>query len=610
MAASYSSGAIINLDPPRQVIDVKAYGATGDGKTNDYSAVASAIAAAEALYDQTVLVSGTNVPSTILNTYPGSSAHEYYSPVLYFPPGRYNVGNASASLTVTRPLRVMGAGYNESVLLSDQNRPLLQYLPNVTVNASTLMIRARFEDMGFRGSHQYRNFTSVPTAQDGLYLEKPSGATINTYVTVSRCQFFALGGSGIHSSFATSPDGDKFIIDGCYIYACANYGIRFDDRHSTAYITHNHLTNNAGGIGLFGSSTQPVSTIRILDNIIEANDNGPNGGTVKAGDVAGGKPFMGVYLLNVNFAEIRGNYFEWHVNSVYVGDGCRNVTVARNWFDGNDVNLPGLHYAATSSPIDHQLSPVYVKKGAGTIIGVVIEENDCYVPTRPSGTAVAQWSPSPNSWADTYEVFPVLEGTQHELIRNSARENGGRRKDVTYAAAAVNNVFFESVQWVTAAGDVVQSREATYNKIIQAGNEVRLVGPYHSFESVSGSAGAYNQTIYPVGLTDSLRAHHILQRRNADQSLTTMAELWYATDLGMAIPRTGFVLQGQDFVMRRVDTGTAAPTTGTGVVGAIRFNEAPSELGSSGSKYTVLGWRCVAAGTPGTWVEMRTLTGN
>lgn len=57
-------------------------------------------------------------------------------------------------------------------------------------------------------------------------------------------------------------------------------------------------------------------------------------------------------------------------------------------------------------------------------------------------------------------------------------------------------------------------------------------------------------------------------------------------------------------------TGTTAPSTGTWAVGDKVRNSAPSELGGSGSKYVVDGWVCVAAGTPGTWVQQRTLTGN
>lgn len=55
---------------------------------------------------------------------------------------------------------------------------------------------------------------------------------------------------------------------------------------------------------------------------------------------------------------------------------------------------------------------------------------------------------------------------------------------------------------------------------------------------------------------------------------------------------------------------TAAPTQGTWLVGDQVKNSAPSELGSAASKYVVIGWICTASGTPGTWLQMRTLTGN
>lgn len=55
---------------------------------------------------------------------------------------------------------------------------------------------------------------------------------------------------------------------------------------------------------------------------------------------------------------------------------------------------------------------------------------------------------------------------------------------------------------------------------------------------------------------------------------------------------------------------TSAPTTGTYAVGDLIRNSAPSELGSGGSKYVIYGWLCLTAGSPGTWVECRFLTGN
>ncbi|WP_354686688.1 hypothetical protein [Cupriavidus necator] len=54
---------------------------------------------------------------------------------------------------------------------------------------------------------------------------------------------------------------------------------------------------------------------------------------------------------------------------------------------------------------------------------------------------------------------------------------------------------------------------------------------------------------------------------------------------------------------------TAPPTTGEHQVGDYVRNSAPAELGAVGAKYVVLGWVAVAAGTPGTWKECRSLTG-
>jgi hypothetical protein len=56
--------------------------------------------------------------------------------------------------------------------------------------------------------------------------------------------------------------------------------------------------------------------------------------------------------------------------------------------------------------------------------------------------------------------------------------------------------------------------------------------------------------------------------------------------------------------------GTAAPTTGTWAQSDMVRNTAPSEAGAASSKYVVIGWIAISSGTPGTWKEMRCLTGN
>lgn len=60
----------------------------------------------------------------------------------------------------------------------------------------------------------------------------------------------------------------------------------------------------------------------------------------------------------------------------------------------------------------------------------------------------------------------------------------------------------------------------------------------------------------------------------------------------------------------RYQSRTSAPTTGTYAQDDIVYKSGMVEAGSAGSKYVITGWVCVAGGTPGTWKEMRVLTGN
>jgi hypothetical protein len=62
-------------------------------------------------------------------------------------------------------------------------------------------------------------------------------------------------------------------------------------------------------------------------------------------------------------------------------------------------------------------------------------------------------------------------------------------------------------------------------------------------------------------------------------------------------------------IYARYNALTAAPTTGDWAKGDFILNSSPSEIGTGGMKYIITGWECITAGTPGTWVEIRALTG-
>ena len=65
-------------------------------------------------------------------------------------------------------------------------------------------------------------------------------------------------------------------------------------------------------------------------------------------------------------------------------------------------------------------------------------------------------------------------------------------------------------------------------------------------------------------------------------------------------------------IYQHYNAAATAPTGSTVAyqLGDKVWNTTPTEAGAPGSMYMVIGYICVAAGTPGTWREMRVLTGN
>lgn len=65
-------------------------------------------------------------------------------------------------------------------------------------------------------------------------------------------------------------------------------------------------------------------------------------------------------------------------------------------------------------------------------------------------------------------------------------------------------------------------------------------------------------------------------------------------------------------IYQHYNAAAAAPTGATVAyqLGDFIRNTTPTELGTAGSMYLVFGFVCVAAGNPGTWREVRVLTGN
>lgn len=69
---------------------------------------------------------------------------------------------------------------------------------------------------------------------------------------------------------------------------------------------------------------------------------------------------------------------------------------------------------------------------------------------------------------------------------------------------------------------------------------------------------------------------------------------------------SGLITNGGYVIAR----GISIPTMGKWWQGDTIINNNPIEQGNTGSKYVVTGWTCVTSGTPGTWIQNRSLTGN
>lgn len=65
-------------------------------------------------------------------------------------------------------------------------------------------------------------------------------------------------------------------------------------------------------------------------------------------------------------------------------------------------------------------------------------------------------------------------------------------------------------------------------------------------------------------------------------------------------------------IYQNYNASATAPTgsNASHQLGDVVKNLTPTELGSAGSKYVVYGFLCVAAGSPGTFRELRIPTGN
>jgi len=126
-----------------------------------------------------------------------------------------------------------------------------------------------------------------------------------------------------------------------------------------------------------------------------------------------------------------------------------------------------------------------------------------------------------------------------------------------------------------------------------------------------------NNQVYQLEGTDLMMILIVPQINHADSSMNYLTirnniarNLKFGDTVVFSLKLTGEAVTIENNSGWNYGTTIPSYTTQYRFKGEFIHNTNPAELGTSGSKYIVAGWRCIAKGKPGTWVEQRILTGH
>lgn len=521
--------------------NVMNFGAVGNGIVDDTAAIQAAITAAEAF-----------IPT--INVYLPQS------PVVVLPSGIYKT---TATLTITSPIRVMGHGAQQTMLVpSSANVPC--FTINLTTAQSTYIV-FELDHFGIVGKNPYNTYTTQDAA-DGIYVT----ATANVTAHIHDVRIVSMTGHGIN----LANYGNSHRIIDSVIEQCCKDGIHVDGSYNTNFwIQRNIIRENRRGIAVqntTGLGTGYLSTGRIFDNLIESN-NGGTTGTIGSAD----RPSIGVYLSKAQWVDCAGNYSENQWNDWFLHDNVSFCTFRENTF----LILNSLSLVQTYGGPPVNQAGFYVGTGANSynnVIGNVFGVQ----PSRQSGTTTTNWGTG--TFGDTYPHVTDTVGVSRYLY-NITQSPGNGTVQVTNPANR-HTILNAEVDTTDGSGRAIQylraykSQEDYANMSFMRTANQRLTfnltnGNYlDTIQFIDNNVGRRAFLQVQAGPSGALANHHTLN------PLGLLAQLW--TD--------GASFQGQ------WSYGSAAPTTGTHAVGEIVWQSAPTSGG-------FIGFVCTTAGTPGTW---------
>lgn len=268
--------------------NVKAYGATGDGTTNDTTAVQAALTAGG---------------------------------VVLFPPGTYLVTGLTSGASTTH---IFGLG--NATIKSATDAAIL------TVSADNL----RIDNMRFLGDGKGATADAGKTGQHGIVLNEKYQARITS------CHFKDLGGGGVYVTATIGTNHPGNLISGCVFDAC-NRGVYSGARGEYLLVTNCSITGGNYGIHIGGGNCN-FSNCNINNNItgvhIAAGDNAAHGTiadcninhnttySVVTEDISLGEMFVGCNLVG-GYMFLKGElitFIRCNINQdAYYFDGCTAV---------------------------------------------------------------------------------------------------------------------------------------------------------------------------------------------------------------------------------------------------------------------------------------------
>ena len=502
------------------------------------------------------------------------------SPAVRIPSGRYLI---SEPLVISAPITLIGASPFSTIIQPDDDFAVFEVRGTLSASAySTDNMHPTIAALCILGGS-----TVTDTSQHGVYVRADADRRV-TRVWIDNCQIRSMGASGLFSETAVSNK-----VTNSNIALCDGPGIHLTGEYNTdIHFVGNSIRRNLIGIKIEPDTGEVFSSGRICHNLIESNRNG-------SGQVGSStRPAVGLWMTRAQQIEVSSNYFESHLNDIYVHGNASYCTFERNRHDGGGNLVPGL-YTGFGGPA-RQAAPMYFADTDGFSLGVTIEGCWLYRPSKPAATADADWGTG--TWGAEYEHLPVLQCQQLELIRNKWIDPAVGVEgvnDILYNAPD-SHVRFEGIRRASGEtryrtrGGSADTRESDRLE------NVATLSVTHEFTDTTG-AGTVRQ-IYPHDTASSRRIVTTLSRRNADGTLTDIGDMVQWRDEGPTFPfALGYGMLNAASAVMTHRVGTAAPTTGTWVVGSKVWNSAPS---LDGNNMIILGWVCRIAGTPGSWSPM------